>query len=158
MYRLALITIFATLCLTSCSSSREGPQWSSTKKRPNTYRMATRQIPPQPVYGATTWVRPPQMAPNRKVEASDADVIQQIVKLDIKDRPLSEVVLILAATARYRSYCSSKVAKRRLTISSLGTLSELAMQIEDAANITVVVDHANKEVRFLPKSSIKPNF
>jgi hypothetical protein len=98
------------------------------------------------------------MAPNRKVEASDADVIQQIVKLDIKDRPLSEVVLILAATARYRSYCSSKVAKRRLTISSLGTLSELAMQIEDAANITVVVDHANKEVRFLPKSSIKPNF
>lgn len=157
MGRYALITILAALCLTSCST-RVGPQWESKNKHPNTYKMATRQIPPQPVYGATTWVRPPQISPDRKVEASNADVIQQIVKLDIKDRPLNEVVLILAATARYKSYCSSKIANRRLTISSLGTLSELAMQIEDAANITVVVDHANKEVRFLPKTDIKPNF
>ena len=157
MYRYIFVTILAALCLTSCST-RVGPQWEAKKKHPNTYRMATRQIPPQPVYGATTWVRPPQMTPNRKVEASDADVIQQIVKLDIKDRPLSEVVLILAATARYKSYCSSKIADRSLTISSLGTLSELAMQIEDAANITVVIDHPNKEVRFLPKTDIKPNF
>ncbi len=157
MNRFVTLTILAALCLTACST-REGPQWSSKKKNVTTYRMATRQIPPQPVYSGTTWVRPPQMAPDRKVEASNADVIQQIVKLDIKNRPLSEVVLILAATARYKSYCSRKIANRRLTIASLGTLGELAMEIEDKADIMVVVDHQNKEVRFLPKTGVKPNF
>lgn len=152
--------IFSSLLLVplifSGCSSREGPQWD-TKKRPRTYKMATRQLPPQPVYGATRWVRPPEMTPDRRIESSKADLVVPILDFSVKDAPLSEAILVLGATARYRTYCSSIIADKKLTLTTIGTITEIATAIEKSADIKVALDHQNKEIRFLPKRDVEPS-
>lgn len=152
-----IITIVSFSLLFTACSSREGPQWHKENKH-NSYKIATRQLAPQPVYGGLKWVRPPEMTPSRKPENSNAGLAMPVINFNVQNKPLKEVILILAATARYRTYCSSKVATRKVTINTLGTMDEIASIIENIANINVVIDHQNKEVRFLPEQEIEPTF
>lgn len=139
-------------------SSREGPQWQPERKT-RTFKMATRQLPPEPVYGATAWVRPPQISPTRAYEASRAAVVMPIIEFSVDDAPLGEAALVLAATARYAAYCSSKVADQRLTLTMLGTMQEIAEAIEQKSDkVEVVIDHENREVRFVARSHATPRF
>ncbi len=73
-----------------------------------------------------------------------------IYHLELAENSLKEAAAALASTARYSSYCSELIAEDVISISTLGTIEELATQIEEQAGIEVVVDHENKEVRFLP--------
>jgi len=148
----ALLTLAAAGC-----SSREGPQWEPEKKI-RSFKMATRQLPPEPVYNAVAWVRPPQVTPTRRYEASRAPVVMPIIEFSVDNAPLSEAALVLAATERYATYCSSKVSDQRLTLTMLGTMQEIADAIEDRTDIDVVVDHENREVRFLARSQAAPRF
>ena len=152
-----LISIISISLLVSACSSREGPQWHKERKK-SSYKLATRQLTPQPVYGGLKWVRPPEMTPPRKVENSNAGLVMPVINYNVANKPLKEVILVLAATARYRTYCSSQIADKKITINTLGTIDEIANLIENIADINVTVDHPNKEVRFLPKRQIEPVF
>jgi len=147
--------VLTLLICIGCSTRNKEPQWEPGRKQ-RVFTIATRQLPPQPVYGRTRWVRPPQVLPARKLEVPSAPLIMPIIEFEVKGRPLSEVALILAATAGYRSYCASSIASQKLSLTSLGTMEELALEIEELARIKVIIDHRQKEVRFLSKDTIVP--
>ena len=121
--------------------------------------MATRQLPPEPVYNPVTWVRPPQIAPTRKYEASRAPLVLPVMEFSIDNAPLSEAVLVLAAPTRYATYCSSTVADQRLSLTMVGTMPEIAQEIEAKTGVRVIIDHTNREVRFLGSGGpVRPQF
>jgi hypothetical protein len=157
VFRIFLAAALTALCSVAGCSTKEQPKWTPEKKK-KVFAIATRQLPPEPIYNPLRWVRPPQVLPTRKVEASDAPTLMPIVHFEVTDRPLQEVALILAATASYRSYCSSQIADRKLTLNTLGTMEELAREIEKNADVNVVIDHRLREVRFLTKEFVAPQF
>jgi len=139
------------LFLVACSDSG-----NVNRKVPVTYKMATRQLPPQPVYSATRFVRPPEMNPSRDPEASNADVVIPIFNFSIQNRTLSETILVLAATVRYSSFCDKSIANRRLTLTTIGTVDEIAKEIQEKVKIKIEIDHQKKQVRFLPAQGVEP--
>ena len=145
------------LAVLACGCYPTDPKWEPEKGK-QVYRVATRQLPPEPVYGDLRWVRPPQMLPTRKVESSDAQLIRPIIQFEVTDRPICEAALVLAASAGYRSYCSSRIGEPKLTLASVGTMDELAVEIEKKAGIKVAVDHGTREVRFLSGQYVAPKF
>jgi hypothetical protein len=149
--------VFHFLLSASClialgvSTTGCGPTIAEAKvdKTRKVYRIATRQHPPEPTYSRTRWVRPPDLKPDRDVTASSAPLLLPVIQLEVAETPLKEVAQILAATSRYRSYCAPSISQRTMSITSLGTIEELAHQIELEAGIRVVVDHTLQEIRFL---------
>lgn len=144
-----LILMFGSLGLVGCST----PQ-----PRTETYKVAFRQSPPQPVYNRLRWVRPPDVKPARGLPQAEAPRINPIFHLAIDNGTLEEVSLALAAMARYQSYCSSLVAEKRISIQSLGTLDELADEVATLSGVHVVVDHPSREIRFLAQNYNAPQF
>lgn len=154
-----VIAVSASLLLLGAAgcSSKKVPEWSPEKKK-KMFRIATQQLAPEPVYNAVRWVRPPQVTPTRKIESSTAPIIMPIVNLSVQNRPLKEVILVIAAPTRYRTYCSSLIANQPLSLNMLGTIDELAAEIEKTSGINVVIDHENKEIRFLANRFVAPSF
>jgi hypothetical protein len=76
--------------------------------------------------------------------------------LTIKNGTLEETARVLGAMARYSSYTTPSLATRKASFQNLGTIDELAEIIEDKERIKVVVDHENKEVRFLVRTVTEP--
>lgn len=133
------------LCM-ACSSSTVIP---ATQSKP-TYSIATTQAPLEPAFSMTRWVRPPQVLPERRLPVQPAKAyISPVIHYKVKEVSLKEAALILAATTRYRSFCSSSIAEAPITLDTLGTIDEIASEISLLADIQVIVDHSNKEVRFL---------
>jgi hypothetical protein len=58
--------------------------------------------------------------------------------------------------ARYSSYTAPSIAKNKISVKNLGTIDELARIIEGTAKVKVVVDHVNREVRFLAAHAEAP--
>jgi hypothetical protein len=145
--------LLSATCLIALGVSTTGcgPTIAEAKvdKTRKVYRIATRQHPPEPTYSRTRWVRPPDLKPDRDVTASSAPLLLPVIQLEVAETPLKEVAQILAATSRYRSYCAPSISQRTMSITSLGTIEELAHQIELEAGIRVVVDHSLQEIRFL---------
>lgn len=138
--------------LLACSGGKE--YLNQVSKEKPAYSIATRQLPPDPAFSMTKWVRPPLMKPSREMpEQISSKRISPVVHYKVQDVTLKEAALVLASTTRYRSYCSSLIADQRLTLDGLGTLDELADEIETLAGIQVIVDHEHKEVRFLARGS-----
>jgi len=143
----SILSLLGLSCnLIACSSQIPV---ATIKKEKKAYSVAYRQIPPQPTYGATRWVRPPTTFPSRKFEDRSSSYVSPVVHYKVTEAPLKEAALVLAAITRYKSYCSSAIADQKVTIDTLGTLDELAQEIEVLTGIKVVVDHDNKEIRFL---------
>lgn len=138
-----------------CSSS-DSPEWKPDRERTG-YIPAYRKHAPQPVYNRLTWVRPPSVMPARNVTSAAPEILP-VFHLDLKNASMDEAAQILAATARFSSYCSSTIADRKITINRLGTIDELAEEISSAAGITVQVDRESQTVRFLPKLAPQPEF
>jgi hypothetical protein len=78
--------------------------------------------------------------------------------MNLKNATLEEASRSLAATAQYASYCSSLIAKQKISFNQLGTLDELAEAISRQAGIRVVVDHEGQAIRFLPQEAETPRF
>ncbi len=139
--------------LVGCSST------PATKKAPRVHSIAHRQLPPEPVYNRLRWVEPPEVMPKRERQYTDTrPLILPVFHLELQDSTLKEASLVLAGTARYHSYCSSLIADKKISVQSLGTIDELAELIASKANIRVIVDHTNKEVRFLAQQVNQPQF
>jgi sulfite reductase beta subunit-like hemoprotein len=79
-----------------------------------------------------------------------------VFQLNLKNVSMEEAARVLAATSRYQSYTDPSIAKQKITIENLGTIDELARLIERKAQVQVVVDHAGREVRFLPATGEPP--
>lgn len=155
----------ALLVMVSLSACATGPKpYDPNNKEHRTLFMPSyRTAGAEPVYARTRWVHPPEVLPEREGGASstrfsynDAPAIQPVYRLSMKKATLEETAKILASMARYSSYTSPSLAKQTFSFESLGTIDELARIIGDKAGIKVVVDHENKEVRFLVRTAYEP--
>lgn len=119
----------------------------------------TKQLAEEPVYGKMTYAYLPSPLPERS--ASDYSWTETRARmrpqngkkgeysLMVRNEPLETVALRLAKLAHLSSYCSSLVADRRVTISTSGSIDEIAQAVAKRASIKVVVDRSNREIRFL---------
>ncbi len=149
------------LFMTGCSGPKQ-KEWKPEKER-RAHAVAYRQLAPEPVYNRLRWVHAPDNLPARSVDpSSDSDsaapVIFPITHLDLKSATLEEAGRALASSARYTSFCSSSISGRRVTLSKLGTIDELAAALAQTADVRVQIDHEGKAVRILPKPLPQPAF
>lgn len=117
---------------------------------------------PEPVYARTRWVRPPDVLPQREsyreseTALRESPSLRPVFQLSLRNTSLEETARVLAATARYSSYTAPSIAKEKISVTNLGTIDELARIIESKARVQVVVDHENREVRFLAAHAEQP--
>jgi hypothetical protein len=114
-----------------------------------------------PVYVRTRWVHPPEVLPPRSGAATDSSrdgtpSLRPVYELNLKNATLEQTCKVLASMARYSSYTSPSLATQKFSFQNLGTIDELAQTIGQKAGIKVVVDHENKEVRFLVQTALEP--
>ena len=117
------------------------------------YYYPMRQLAPEPVYNRLRTGYLPQPLPSRKANPSDAALILPVFQFEVNDITLHEASQILANTARYHSYCAPSVAQQHISLATIGTIDELAAEIGRQAGISVIVDHNNREVRFVASNA-----
>lgn len=147
---LAAVTALAAGCYS-------GPKPYDPDTKQEVYGVSVRKYAPQPVYKRTRLVHLPAPLPPLKTAQKNAPLILPVMHLDLQDTTLEEAAKILAQSARYSVYCASTVADRRISLTSLGTVDELAFRISSEAGVEAIVDHHNREVRFLAQQrSVEP--
>jgi hypothetical protein len=82
--------------------------------------------------------------------------LRPVFQLSLTKASLEETARVLATMARYSSYTDPSIAKNAFSIENLGTIDELGRTIGVKAGIQVVIDHDNKEVRFLAPAAETP--
>jgi len=158
MRSLLAITAYCVL-VAGCGGVKD---YQPIPKNEGLYMPSVRTVGPEPVYARTRWVRPPEVLPQRdkypQVAESlrDSPSLRPVFQLSLKDTTLEETARVLAATARYSSYTAPSIAKDKISVTNLGTIDELARIIESKARVQVVVDHENREVRFLAAHAEQP--
>lgn len=151
-----ILTVLGTAGLAGCGSDLKPYDPSGKNDRKNFF-FPVRQLAPDPVYNRIKVSYLPEVLPPRDVETSpDAPKVFPVIHLDLKNVTLETATQTIAATARYRSFCSGIVAKNKVTINTLGTIDELAAELSKKADVTVVVDHDNREIRLFQKEAVKP--
>ena len=157
-FGLALITV----CLAGCVKGVK-PYEPDNKNARTLFMPSYRTSAPAPVYARTRWVQLPEVLPARESEEGrgvstyeNAPSLRPVYQLTIKNGTLEETARVLGAMARYSSYTTPSLATRKVSFQNLGTIDELAEIIEDKERIKVVVDHENKEVRFLVRTVTEP--
>lgn len=144
-----------------CSTSDVKPYDPVGTKGRTLFMPSYRSAAPDRVYARTRWVQPPEVLPPRSGGSTsssygDAPALRPVYELTLKDATLEQTCKVLASMARYSSYTSPSLATEKFSIQNLGTIDELAQIIEQKAGIKVVVDHENKEVRFLVRTALEP--
>lgn len=124
---------------------------------------SVRAVGPEPVYARTRWVYAPEALPNREREGDNegpalrgSPRLRSVFHLALKNATLEETARVLAATSRYSSYTAPSIASEKISVDNLGTIDELAQIIGSKAHVQVIVDHQNKEVRFLAARGEQP--
>ena len=135
-----------------CSEAAKVPP----PKPPIIYSVATQQYAQEPVYSRIRYVYLPEPIPSSSAPLGPE--IPHQFNFKVKSVPLSKAAKILASLSSYDSYCSGSIADRRLTLQKTGTVDELAEAIAQQAQIRVVVDHQNREVRFFNEQGEQPRF
>ena len=152
---------FCLVSIGGCAATTKPYQPTSSKER-TVFMPSLRTVAPEPIYARTRWVRAPQVLPQRDVpslgnpELRDSPTLRPVFEINIKDATLEETARILSATARYSSYTAPSIANNKISLKNLGTIDELGRIIESKAQVQVIIDHENKEVRFLPASAQSP--
>jgi len=144
-----------------CSTSDVKPYDGQGGKGRTLFLPSYRTAGADPVYARTRWVQPPEVLPARNTEDTDssydrAPTLRPVYQLAMKNASLEQTCKVLASMARYSSYTSPSLAGQKYSFENLGTIDELARIIEQKAQIKVVVDHENKEVRFLVRTALEP--
>jgi hypothetical protein len=155
--------LLASLVFASAACQKGPKPWEPDAAARTLFLPSVRPVGPAPVYSRTRWTQPPEVLPNRERPgsrdsdmASSAPPLRPVFQLSLKATPLAEAARVLAATSRYTSYTDPSIASQKLTIESLGTIDELGQTIEQKAQVQVVIDHRNREVRFLPPTGEQP--
>lgn len=138
-----------------------GPKVYTPVKR-TVWLPTVRHSAPEPVYARTRWVQLPEVLPAREipgeepVELKSAPAMRPIFHMTLKNSNLEEAARVLAAIARYTAYCAPSLVNQAVSIDNLGSVDELAEIIGRKAEVNVVVDHENREVRILPLAAEDP--
>lgn len=156
-----LFSACAAIIVTGCAGVKPYEP-NSTSKR-TIFMPSVRATAPEPVYARTRWVHAPEVLPSRD-RSGDSDrgslrespTLRSVFQLSLKNTTLEETARVLAATARYSSYTAPSIASEKISVDNLGTIDELAAIIESKAQIQVIIDHQNKEVRFLAPHTAQP--
>lgn len=155
--RSVMLTLLATACA-ACGAPKAYEPVDRTQR--TIFLSAVRTHGPEPVYARTRWVLPPETLPSREESSSssreDGPTLRPVFHLALKGTTLEETARVLAAMARYSSYTAPSIAKNKISVQNLGTIDELARIIERTAKVKVVVDHVNREVRFLAAHAEAP--
>ncbi len=116
-----------------------------------TYFHPVRQVAPEPIYNRITMVRPPDTLPFMPIGVRQPYVNRDVRNVGIQadDVPLEEAAEMIAGAMGYKSYCSSLIAKRKVSIKQNGTIEQLAADLSSKEKIEVVIDHDSREIRFL---------
>lgn len=162
-----MMSYFRKGVVTALCLSMTGCYYKTKDYEPNRHEKlllpSARSFGPEPVYSRLRWVHPPDLLPAREIPGSvDADLenvpnYRPVFQMVIKNGTLQEISRVLAATARYTSYCAPSISENKLTIESLGTIDELGQTVARKAGIKVVIDHTNHAVQFLASSENEPN-
>ena len=126
--------------LAGCSSNEPPPP-----APPPVYRVATSQLPPEPVYSRVSWAALPEPIPGA-LKARGARMSQKF-DLSLSSATLGNAADKLGRLFGYRAYCAGTISDRRVTLKERGDLDELAEALAQEASIRVVVDHENRELR-----------
>lgn len=143
------VTALTTLGVAGCSSTTK--EWQAKKQR-TVFSVAHKQVGDEPVYNRLRWTHLPSTLPSESLPNKVGPSIMPVFHLHLKNDSLDKAAQALASTARYKSYCASTIASKKITLERLGTIDELAVELEKAAGVKVVVDHETKEVRLLANS------
>lgn len=150
------------LCCAGCSNGLKPYEPEGTTER-KLYMPSLRTAAPEPVYRRVRWVHLPEVLPDRELPYDSVNTYAQhgialrpVFHLSLKDVSLEEAGRVLAAMARYTSYTAPSIASKKISIDNLGTIDELAELIERKAEVQVVLDHENKEVRMLAPAAEEP--
>ncbi len=162
MSAVSKIIVGLLLCGVSvgCSTSDVKPYEPTSKTGRTLFMPSYRVAGPEPVYAHTRWAQPPEVVPARSVGDTNspyaAPPLRPVYELTLSNATLEQTCKVLASMARYSSYTSPSLAEEKFSFKNLGTIDELARTIEEKAHIKVVVDHENKEVRFLVRTAFEP--
>lgn len=161
MRSLLLLSVLSVSFAFGCGGVKD---YQPIPKDEGLYMPSVRTVGAEPVYARTRWVRPPDVAPQREsYQVAEANLrsspsLRPVFELSLKNTSLEETARVLAATARYSSYTAPSIANDKISVTNLGTIDELARIIESKARVQVVVDHENREVRFLAAQAEQPRF
>ena len=153
--------IAAGFLIAGCAGGVKPYEPISSKSR-SIFMPSVRTVGADPVYARTRWVRPPDFLPEREIPGTnrgaliDSPSLRPVFQLLLQDATLEETARVLAATARYSSYTAPSIALDKISVKNIGTIDELARIIESKARVQVVVDHENREVRFLAAHAEQP--
>ena len=114
-----------------------------------TYKISRQQVGAEPVYSSLRWVNLPDPLPDKGAQPNSKNFVDPVYQFELKNSSLEESSYIFATALHYRSYCASGIANQHVTFSTLGTIAEIAEKLEKLAGIKIVIDHDNREVRFL---------
>lgn len=163
MSRVVTLIVGLTLCglCAGCSTSDVKPYSPTSKNTRTLFMPSYTTAGAEPVYVRTKWVHPPEVLPPRSAESTGssydrAPSLRPVYELNLKNATLEQTCKVLASMARYSSYTSPSLATQKFSFQNLGTIDELAQIIGQKAGIKVVVDHENKEVRFLVRTALEP--
>lgn len=146
--QLLALPLLALLSLMGCHST---PKPLPEKS----FSVAYKKFAPEAVYNRIRYAHLPEVIPNggsysaKHNSETEAPMLMPVASLELKDATLEEASKALAQFSDYRSYCSSLIADRKISLVRVGTLDELAQAISDLAHIKVVVDHNNRSISFL---------
>lgn len=152
---LLIIMIIGTV---GCSANPQNVELAPTSKA---FRVTNRQLAPEPVYNRTRWVQLPDVLPvsgressrpAKSREALSKPMVFPVINFELQDGTLKEAAQMLAASSQYQAFCDPSFAEQKLSLSMLGTIHELANKISETSGIDILIDHTNKEVRFVPRA------
>lgn len=143
------VLIFGLILIGACSPTYRDP--GTIERRVHIF--AVRQLPLQPTYNRLRTVHLASPLPSRDEHPVSNRKIIPVFQFDAQDSTFEEMALILANTAKYSSYCDPSIANKKASIITLGTIDEIASEIEKETGIIVKIDHQNKEVKFLSSNN-----
>jgi len=151
-FKLVVVLLVASN-ITACSTHEK--EFEPNKDR-KFFGVAVRQLAPEPVYNRLRLVYLPEPMPSRNIQSASYARIAPVFQFEMKGASLEQVARVLASLARYTSYTSSVIADKKITVVAVGTIDELAQVVSEKAGINVMVDHENREVRFLANGMPEP--
>ncbi len=145
-----------TMIGTGCSHPKVKPPTV-----PDTFMTAKRQLAPEPTYNRLRWVHLPDVMPRAgqdKLQSTRAranleqPMMFPVIHFELADGTLNEAAQMLAASSRYKAFCDPSFANNKISLEMLGTIHEIANKISGISGVEVLIDHTNREVRFVPRA------
>jgi hypothetical protein len=113
------------------------------------FMFSVRQLPLPPVYNQLKNVRPPGPIPVLASDSISSIHFEPQFTLHTKNISYEEITKRVARLVGFSSYCSSFIARKKTSMHASGSIDDIASEISKVTGAKMVVDHDNREIRFL---------